>query len=194
MNEVISLSALQKGDRQEFAKLADLYSGPIYHLGLRFMGNEQDAEDVLQETFVKAFRAIHLFKGQSSLSTWLYRIATNEALMILRKRKPENQTLEIDKQDEDNDDGFHPVQIKDWCCLPEAEFLNEETKKTLNEAILELTPALRSVFLLRDVEGLSVRETAENLSISEMAVKTRLSRARFILREILSKHFLRVQE
>jgi len=194
MNDEFSLLALQEGDREEFAKLVDRFSGPIYRLGLRFLGNEQDAEDVLQETFVKALRGIHLFKGEASLSTWLYRIATNEALMIIRKRKPENHTLEIDKQDEDNDDDFRPLQLKDWCCLPEIEFLNEETKNALNDAVMKLSPALRSVFLMRDVEGLSVRETAVNLNITEMAVKTRLSRARYLLRAILSEHFLRVKE
>lgn len=186
MNE-ISIQALTNGDRDEFTRLVDQYAGLIYRLALKMVSQEEDAEDVLQETFIKAYRNISSFRGQSSISTWLYRIAMNEALMILRKRKGKDDTIEIDANNEGEDS--EPLQIVDWGNLPEKELLTMETRKVLDQAVSALSPALRSVFLLRDVEGLSVKDTAEVLELSEMAVKTRLSRARLILRQRLSAYF-----
>jgi RNA polymerase sigma-70 factor (ECF subfamily) len=183
----LSLEALQKGDRTEFARLVDAYSAPIYRLALRIVGNPQDAEDVLQETFIKAFRNLGTFEGRSSFATWLYRIASNEALMSLRRRKPE--ALSVDATIDTPDGEHDPVEIIDWCCLPEDELLSAEAREYLDKAIDQLAATLRVVFLLRDIEGLSVRETAEALNISEAAVKTRLLRARLQLREILSHYY-----
>lgn len=182
-----SLEALQKGDRTEFARLVDAYSAPIYRLALRIVGNPQDAEDVLQETFIKAFRNLRTFEGRSSFATWLYRIASNEALMSLRRLKPE--ALSVDATVETPDGEQDPVEIADWCCLPEDELLSAEAREYLDKAIGQLSATLRVVFLLRDIEGLSVRETAEALNISEAAVKTRLLRARLQLRENLSLYY-----
>jgi RNA polymerase sigma-70 factor (ECF subfamily) len=185
----ISVEALKNGDRAEFARLVELYSPPIYRLALKMLGREQDAEDVLQDTFYKALRSIQKFEERSSLSTWLYRIAMNESLMVLRKHKTQNvPVVEVDR--EEDEDGLEPpVEIVDWCCLPESEFLDEEARKFMDKAIQTLSPALRAVFLLRDIEGLSVRETADSLHISEASVKTRLLRARLKLREELSIYF-----
>lgn len=182
-----SLSKLQSGDRVEFARLVDTYSGPIYRLALKIVGHPQDAEDVLQETFIKAFRNLSTFEGRSSVATWLYRIASNEAFMALRRRKPE--AVSVDEEIETPDGEQEPVQIVDWCCLPEEELLSSESREHLDKAIDHLAPVLRVVFLLRDIEGLSVRETAEALRISEAAVKTRLLRARLQLRERLSHYY-----
>lgn len=183
----ISLDALLAGDRAEFAQLVDAYSAPMYRLGLRMLGNPQDAEDVLQNTFLNALTHLPKFEARSSLSTWLYRIAANEALMLIRKRKPEVQLEEV--EGEDNAEDLRPAQIVDWSALPEDELLAGEGKTILDEAIQSLPESLRIVFLLRDVEGLSIRETAEALSLTETNVKTRLLRARMFLRERLSAYY-----
>jgi RNA polymerase sigma-70 factor (ECF subfamily) len=182
-----SLEALRSGDRAEFARLVETYSPMIYRLGLKMLNNPQDAEDILQETFIKAYKHIAKFDGRSNVSTWLYRIATNEALMSLRRKDPEATSFEhpsvYDTEPQE------PLQIVDWCCLPEEEFLTSEGRARLDEAAERLPANLRVAFVLRDIEGLSTRETAEVLEISEMAVKTRLSRARLRLREDLSEYF-----
>ena len=187
-----SLDALRDGDRAEFAHLVEAYSPMIYRLGLKMLNNPQDAEDILQETFIKAYRHIGNFDGRSSISTWLYRIATNEALMSIRRKRPE--TISFDVPSVYDTEPQEPLQIVDWCCLPEDEFLTSEGRARLDEAANRLPTNLRVVFILRDIEGLSTRETAEVLEISEMAVKTRLSRARLRLREDLSEYFGRLLE
>lgn len=182
-----SLAALRAGDRAEFTRLVDKYSGPIYRLTFKILGDAQDAEDALQETFLKAFRALRDFEGRSSVSTWLYRIAVNEAFMALRRRKPD--AVSVDEAQPTPDGEQEPIQIVDWCCLPEDELLSSEARDHLDKAIDRLSPALKAVFLLRDIEGLSVRETAEALNLTEAAVKTRLLRARLNLREQLSTYY-----
>jgi RNA polymerase sigma-70 factor (ECF subfamily) len=182
-----SLEALRRGDRAEFARLVDTYYELIYRLAQRMLENGQDAEDVLQETFIKAFNHLKDFDGRSSVSTWLYRIATNEALMLIRRRKPES--LSIEEPADDEGYGQEPMQIVDFCCLPEETYMSDEVKTQLDAAINKLPPTLRVVFILRDIQGLSTRETGQVLELSEMAVKTRLSRARLRLREELSAYF-----
>lgn len=181
-----SIELLKKQDREAFAQLVELTSAPIYRLALRMLNDEQDAEDVLQETFIKAYQALPGFEGRSSLKTWLFRIATNEALMLLRKRKPQQTMMEIDREDEAVEE---PKEIVDWCCIPEPELMTLETRKKLEEAASHLSEGLRAVFLLRDVEGLSGEETAAILNVSVDVVKTRLLRARLKLREELSVYF-----
>ena len=183
----ISLQALQAGDRAEFARMVDAYSGPIYRLALKMLGQDQDAEDVLQNTFLKALQHIGGFEGRSSLSTWLYRIAANEALMLLRKKRPEIEMTDTEPEDDFSD--YAPTQFVDWCCLPEDETLSAEAKAHLDQAIQTLPETLRIVFLLRDIEGLSIQETSQTLNLSETAVKTRLLRARLKLRERLSFYY-----
>jgi len=179
-----SLDLLRAGDKSEFARIVEAYSGVIYRLAVKMLDNPQDAEDVLQETFIKAYKALSNFDGRASPSTWLYRIATNEALMVLRKRK--QPFVSIDEPLEITGIEQEPLQITDWCCLPEDELMSTEAQAYMDEAVEELPPNLRVVFLLRDIEGLSTRETAEVLDLSETAVKTRLSRARLRLREMLT--------
>ena len=185
--EDFSLVALRAGDRSEFARLVETYSALIYRLGLRMLDDPQDAEDVLQETFIKAFRHLGGFDGRSSLSTWLYRIATNEALMLLRRRK--HPSISIDEPVETDTELEEPLQIVDWCCMPETELMSSEARAYMDKAVEQLQPALRAVFLLRDIEGLSTEETSQVLDLSEAAVKTRLSRARMRLRELLSGYY-----
>ncbi len=116
---------------------------------------------MLQETFIKAFRHLKNFDGRSSLSTWLYRIATNEALMLLRKQK--NNSISIDEPFESTENESpldEPRQIVDWCCMPEAEMMSSEARAYMDQAVEQLSPSLRAVFVLRDIEGLSTEETS----------------------------------
>lgn len=182
-----NINALRAGDRNELARLVDAAYPEIYRLALRFVENEQDAEDVLQETFLKVMRALPGFEGRSALSTWIYRVAVNEALMLLRKRK--GIVLSIENDSDDEGDEGEGMQIVDWCCLPETEFLSAETRQQLEQAVQQLPARLKMVFLLRDIEGFSVAETAELLKISEANVKTRLVRARLKLRQMLTVYF-----
>jgi len=184
----ISIEALKRGDRSEFARVVDVYSLPIYRLAMRMLSNPQEAEDVLQETFLKALRALPKFEGRSSLSTWLYRIAVNEALMVIRKRKPE-LSLSRPAEDGEEEDNGEEMQIVDWGHMPESELLSLEARRTIDQAVDKLPETLRVVFLLRDVEGLSIDETADSLGISQAAVKTRLLRARLRLRDELSNYY-----
>lgn len=184
----LSLDALKSGDRDEFARLVDVYSGPIYRLAIKMLGDQQDAEDVLQNTFLNAFKHIRSFEERSSLATWLYRIAANEALMMIRKQRPETTLTDTSLEDDEGED-YSPVQFVDWCCLPEDELLSSETRSRLDQAIQRLPERLRIVFILRDLEGLSIEETSQALDLSQTAVKTRLLRARLNLREQLSSYY-----
>ncbi len=188
LKEDFSLEALRNGDQAEFARVVAAYSGYIYRLAMKMLQNPQDAEDILQETFIKAYKAFSKFDGRSKISTWLYRIATNEALMFLRKKRPDTISVESPHQDESEDD-LNPLQIVDWCCLPEAELMSDQARHYLDESVEQLPKNLKMAFILRDIEGLSTRETAEVLDISETAVKTRLHRARLQLREILTSYY-----
>jgi len=186
-NDTELLTRLKAGDQAAYATLVEENASAIYRLALRLMGNEADAEDVLQETFLSAFKSINRFEGRSSLSTWLYRIASNAALMRLRRNEPEQ--VSVDEPVERDDGEMMPRQFFDFCCLPEDDLLREEAREQMKQAIEELPPTLRSVFVLRDIEGLSTTETAEALDLSESAVKSRLMRARLKLREQLSRYF-----
>lgn len=185
-----SIQALQAGDREEFTRVMDTYSEMIYRLGLKMLRNPQDAEDVLQETFLKAYHHLEDFQGKSKISTWLYSIATNEALMRLREKNGKQVQVSLSETQE-RDDGQETArfQFVDWCCLPEKELMSTEAMEYLDRAVEQLSESNRIVFLLRDIEGLSTQEAAEVLEISEGAVKTRLSRARLRLREILSGYY-----
>lgn len=182
-----SLDALRAGDRVEFARLVEANYEMIYRLAIRMVNDPQDAEDILQETFLKAYRHLKGFDGRSRLSTWLYRIATNEALMFLRRKKLD--TISIDETPDMADDDQEPMQIVDWCCMPEEEMMSSEAKSYLDQAVGKLAPNLRVVFVLRDIQGLDTQEVSQVLDLSETAVKTRLSRARMQLREELSGYY-----
>ena len=164
--------------------MVDAFSARIYRLGLRMLNNEQDAEEVLQNTFLNAMLSIPRFEGRSSLETWLHRIAANEALMLIRKRRPE---ISMDDETAVNDmDEIRPRDFADWSALPEDELLGAEARYALDEAVSRLADPLRLVFVLRDIEDLSIKETAEALGLTEVIVKTRLLRARMRLREDLA--------
>jgi RNA polymerase sigma-70 factor (ECF subfamily) len=188
----ISIDKLIAQDRDELARFVEVYSPRIYRLAMKILNNEQDAEDVLQETFIKAIHAISGFEGRSSLSTWLYRIATNEALMLLRRHSP--GTVSIDTPAEEDEEDQEALQIVDWSNQPEVKLSAKEVRLQINEAVSRLPLGQREVFALREIEGLSVKETAEILNVSESVVKTRLLRARMRLRQVLNDYFIERQK
>jgi RNA polymerase sigma-70 factor (ECF subfamily) len=183
----LDIEALRAGDKAAFAQMVAIYADRLYNLIYKLLGNPQEAEDALQETFVNAFRNIDRFEGRSQLGTWLYRIAHNTALMRLRKKRPD--TVSIDEPVTLDDGETLPRQLYDWRDLPEDELLTGESLEYMDEAIQQLPETLRIVFVLRDIEGLSTAETGDVLSLSESAVKSRLHRARLFLRERLSEYF-----
>lgn len=188
-DEANLVARAKKGDRDAFFTLVSHYERNLYRLGLSITGNEQDAEDVLQETFLKAFANLAGFQGDSRLYTWLVRIAMNEALMKLRKRKTE-KAVSLDEP-ESSEDGDQPRQIVAWEQDPEQKFAQNELRQILKEAMERLPHAYRIVVQLRDVEELSTEEAAEVLNMSMAAVKSRLLRGRLMLRESLNRHFKR---
>ena len=181
------LKRLQTGDPLAFAQLVEDNYGQVYNLALRMLVDPQEAEDVLQETFLSAYKALPSFEGRSSLSTWLYRIASNASLMRLRRKQPD--TISVDEPLTLDAGNSLPRQLVDWSNLPEEELLSSESRQAMDEAVSELPEPLRIVFILRDLQGLSTAETGEVLGLSEGAVKTRLHRARLRLRERLSTYF-----
>src|SRR5580698_3641048 len=177
------------GDTQAFSDLVKQYERKIYRLAKHITQNDEDAEDVLQETFLKAFEHLPDFQGQSKFYTWIVRIAVNESLMKLRKRKSDRSV----PLDEPVDTGEDTVvrEIAVWEENPEQKYSREELGQILDEAVQGLRPAFRTVFVLRDIEELSTEETSEALGISVPAVKSRLLRARLQLREKLTRFFKR---
>ena len=178
--------AAQRGEQNAFRELVTRYENRIYRLGLKIVHDQQDAEDVLQETFISAYRHLDSFRGDAQFSTWLYRIATNAALMKLRARKP---IASLDEPSPDGSEADMMPNLVDWSATPEEMLLNGEIRTQMDDALASLPEILRVVFVLRDVEGLSVEETARVLDISVPNVKTRLHRARLALRECLSLYF-----
>jgi len=181
------LERIRAGDISACDDCVRIHSHAIYRLALRLMRDPADAEDVVQETFLSAFKGIDRFDGRSGLSTWLYRIAFNAAMMRLRRRRPE--FVPVDRADEQEEDLPIPEAMVDWCLLPEQELVRSEAREEMERAIGELPPKLRAVFVMRELEELSTEETAQALGLSEQAVKTRLHRARLLLRERLSSYF-----
>jgi RNA polymerase sigma-70 factor, ECF subfamily len=181
------LERIRAGDKFACDDCVRIHSPGIYRLALRLMRDPADAEDVVQETFLSAFKGIDRFDGRSGLSTWLYRIAFNAAMMRLRRRRPE--FVPVDTTDESEGDLPIPEAMVDWCLLPEQELVRAEAREELERAIGELPPKLRAVFVMRELEELSTEDTAQALGLSVQAVKTRLHRARLLLRERLSSYF-----
>jgi RNA polymerase sigma-70 factor (ECF subfamily) len=180
------------GDVQAFTDLVNRYERKIYRLAKHITQNDEDAEDVLQDAFLKAYEHLDSFKGDSKFYTWIVRIAVNEALMRLRKRRSD-RTVPLD---EPVDTGEEMVtrEIAVWEDNPEQRYSREEMHDILEQAVETLKPDFRTVFVLRDIEELSTEDTAETLGISVPAVKSRLLRARLALREKLTRQFKRKGE
>ncbi len=171
------------GDREAFTELVHAYSDRIYNLALRILKNPDDAADVLQETFLAVYQKIHTFDGRADFFTWLYRIATNFSLMKLRKNK---RTVLTDDDLEGHFDNPEQIQLTEWQDRPLQGMLSEEFRRHLDEAVDSLPEIYKSVFVLRDLENLSIKETSKVLGITESNVKIRLKRARMYLREKLA--------
>ena len=187
-NETELVEAARGGDAEAFTTLVNQYDRNIYRLALNITGNPEDAEDVLQETFLKAYTHLDRFQGDSRFYTWIVRIAVNESLMKLRKRKSD-RTVSLDEPVETGEDEYMPREVVDWGENPEQRYARQEMNDILSRALNELEPSFRIVVYLRDVENLSTEETAEMLNLSVPAVKSRLLRGRLKLRERLNQHF-----
>ena len=191
-DETTLVTQAREGDNRAFAELVKYYEAKIFRLAQHITQNREDAEDVLQETFLKAYEHLNQFQGNSKFYTWIVRIAVNQALMKLRRRKTD-KTVSMDEEIDTGEDTV-TREIAAWDEDPEERFSRQELGEILNSSIQSLAPAYQSVFLLRDVDELSTEETAEALEISVPAVKSRLLRARLQLREKLTRYFKRKED
>lgn len=187
--EAALIERVKAGDVEAFYELVRPRERGLFLSALAIVNNQADAEDVVQEAILKAFKAIDTFRGESKFSTWIVQIAINEARMRIRKdRKHLYESLdEPQKGDEEGD--YLPRDFADWRAIPSETLHNNQLKVALKKALDSLSPKYRQVVILRDVEHMSILETAEVLGISEAAVKTRLLRARLILRDALAPGF-----
>ena len=188
-DEAALVERARGGDDAAFAGLVEQYQRKIYRLARNITQNAEDAEDLLQDAFLKAYTNLGKFHGDSKFYTWIVRIAVNEALMKLRKRRGDKM-VSLDEEIELGEESV-TREIAVWDGNPEQTYSQEEMRKLLDDAIQSLKPTFRSVFQLRDVEELSTEETAEALELSVPEVKSRLLRARLQLRERLTKQFKR---
>ncbi len=186
-DELSLVERARAGDAEAFTELVKRYDKKIYRLAKHITQNDEDAEDVLQETFLKAYEHLDGFQGNSRFYTWIVRIGVNEALMKLRKRKS-SRTVSLDEEI-DTGEEMMVREIAVWDGNPEDQYSKEEFRAMLDDALAGLKPAFREVFTLRDIAELSTEETAERLHISIAAVKSRLLRARLQLREKLTRLF-----
>ena len=187
--ELQLITRARAGDTGAFSQLISRYEGKIFRLAMNITQNREDAEDVLQEAFIKAYQHLDQFQGNSRFYTWAVRIAVNQALMKLRKRRSD-RTVSLDERIDTGEDTM-VREIAAWDPDPEEQFSRDELHGILTEAIDGLEPIYRTVFNLRDVDGLSTEETAEALDLSIPAVKSRLLRARLQLRDKLTRFFKR---
>jgi RNA polymerase sigma-70 factor (ECF subfamily) len=187
-DEAALVGAARAGDASAFETLVARYERKIFRLAMNITQNREDAEDVMQEAFLKSYQHLGEFKGNSRFYTWLVRIAVNQALMKLRKRRPNQFSLDETAESEED---VMPRELEDWGPSPEQRYAQTELQQILGQVIADLEPGFRVVFQLRDVEDLSTEETAEVLGLSVPAVKSRLLRARLKLRQKLNRYFRR---
>jgi RNA polymerase sigma-70 factor (ECF subfamily) len=188
-DEAAIVAQARLGDPKAFSELLRRYDRKIFRLALHITQNREDAEDVLQEAFLKAYEHLDQFQGQSKFYTWIVRIAVNQALMKLRKRKSD-RSVSLDETIDTGEDNIGR-EIAAWDENPEQQYSREELNGILSSAVDGLAPIYRAVFVLRDIDDLSTEETAEALDLSVPAVKSRLLRARLQLRDKLSRYFKR---
>src|SRR5450432_1004181 len=186
-DELALVASAKAGDVTAFEELVRRYDRNVFRIAQHITQNREDAEDVVQDAFIKAYTNLKQFQGQSKFYTWLVRIAVNEALMKLRRRRPE-RTVSLDEEVKTEEDSV-PREVADWSPNPEQQYKQAELREILDKTINGLPASFRTVFVLRDVEGLSTEETADALELSIPAVKSRLLRARLQLRERLNRFF-----
>jgi RNA polymerase sigma-70 factor, ECF subfamily len=185
-NDLELVHATKNGDVSAFEQLVKRYDRKLFRIAQGVTHNVEDSQDAVQETFFKAFQNLDSFREESQFSTWLIRITVNESLMKLRKQR---STRELSLDDSFTDGSILPIEVTDWAPNPEQLYWASELRAMLLRALTQMRPILRIVFVIRDIEGLSIDQTAEVLSLSQAAVKARLWRARLYLRECLTKYF-----
>jgi RNA polymerase sigma-70 factor (ECF subfamily) len=180
--------AAKGGDVEAFGELVNRYDRQLFRVAQNITHNREDAQDAVQEAFLKAFENLGAFEEKAKFSTWLVRIVINQSLMKLRKQRSAN-IVSVDEDFENPEHDAMPLEIADWNANPEKDYKATELREILTKALEGLSRSLRIVFVLRDMEGLSVEETARVLDLSVAAVKTRLLRARLELRARLTRYF-----
>ncbi len=185
--DVALVEKVRGGDLLAYDTLVRKYERQVFRISQHIVQNREDAEDVMQDAFLKAYEKLDQFQGNSKFYTWLVRIAVNESLMRLRKRRA-GRMVSID-EDIETEEGSMPRDFADWAPNPEQNYNQSELASILKETIQALSEGFRLVFVLRDVEGLSTEETAQALGLSVPAVKSRLLRARLQLRDRLTRYF-----
>jgi RNA polymerase sigma-70 factor (ECF subfamily) len=186
-DDMALVQACKEGNTAAFEQLVKRYDTKLFRIAQHITHNREDAQDAVQDAFLKAFRNLTQFRGNSQFSTWLTRIAVNESLMKLRKQR-HSKEFSIDDGFQSEDDS-PASQLADWSPNPEELYRGSELRTILRNELQELPPGLRVVFILRDIEGLTTEEAAEVIESTAVAVKARLWRARVKLREALSKYF-----
>lgn len=180
--EAILVEQAQGGDRRAFEELVRRHAGRLYAVILRFLADPADAEEVTQEAFLRAWRSIDRFQGRSQFFTWLYRIGLNEAKRMLTRRPPGGLVRSLEDE---------PIpEAPDWSEAPEVRAGQTEVRRVLERAIMDLPLEYRATIILRDIEGLSTAEAATAMKLGEAAFKSRLHRARLVLRRALDEYFL----
>ena len=180
MDEQKLISLAQKGDQAAFEQLLDHYQKPVYHQALRLVGNPEDAADVTQEVFLKVWKHLPSFRGESSFSTWLYRLTSNAAIDFLRREKRQSGPGEVSLDDEET-----YVEPVDPSPTPQRLAENLELRQALAQGLEKLSPEHRQVLLLRELQGLSYEEISDTLELDLGTVKSRIARAREKLRNYL---------
>ncbi|AJY75313.1 RNA polymerase subunit sigma-24 [Paenibacillus beijingensis] len=171
-----------KGDQRAFAELVGMYQDKLYHMAYRMLYNRQEAEDVVQETFLRVYKNMERYDESQKFSTWIYRIATNLSIDRLRKRKP-SYSLDAESNDHEGLDGYSMIPSDDR--TPESELVLSETQRTIHQAIETLPPKYKSVMVLRYLQDMSLQEIGEVLDMPVTTVKTRVHRGREFLRKRL---------
>lgn len=186
-DDLALVRACKNGDCAAFEEIVKRYDRKLFRIAQYLMHNREDAEDAVQEAFLKAFQHLDQFREEAKFSTWLTRIAMNQSLMLLRKRR---STKEVSMNGNfQSDEGNLPIDVADWAPNPEDLYQTAQWREILRKTLQDLAPTLRVVFVLKDIEGFSLEQTAETLGLSVTAVKARSFRARLQLREKLSRYF-----
>jgi RNA polymerase sigma-70 factor (ECF subfamily) len=185
--------ASKNGDVAAFEQLVERYDRKLFRIAQHVTYNREDAEDAVQEAFLKAFQHLGEFREDSKFSTWLIRITLNQSLMKVRKQRRTIRDVSLEGNCQAGEDML-PMEVIDWAPDPEQLYRASELRDILVKALTELRPILRAVFVLRDIEGLSIAQTAEVLNLNHSAVKARLWRGRLQLRERLSRYFRKEEE
>ena len=187
-NDLDLVHASKKGDVAAFEQLVKRYDQRPFRIAQSITHNREDSQDTVQETFLKAYQNLGAFREDSQFSTWLFRITVNQSLMKLRKQRVATKEVSLDEEFQAESD-ILPIEVTDWAPNPEQVYWASELRDILINCLKEVSPILRIVFVLRDVEGLTIDQTAKVLNLSQAAVKARLWRARLQLREGLTKYF-----